>query len=72
MFNALDVMENLSFLEDLKFGIGDGNLHYYFYNWKCPEVTPDKVSSCNTLIVLPTTVEPLYCGHLGDLVKCPA
>ena len=18
-----------------------------------------------------TTVEPLYCGHLGDLVKCP-
>lgn len=43
VFNALDVMENLSFLEDLKFGIGDGNLHYYFYNWKCPEVTPDKV-----------------------------
>ena len=20
---------------------------------------------------LNTTVEPLYCGHLGDLVKCP-
>ena len=45
MFNALDLMDNKSFLEDLKFGTGDGNLHYYFYNWKCPEIPPEKVSS---------------------------
>lgn len=35
MFNALDLMENSKFLEELKFGIGDGNLQYYIYNWKC-------------------------------------
>ena len=23
------------------------------------------------IIVITDTVEPLYCGHLGDLVKCP-
>ena len=33
------------FLEDLKFGIGDGNLHYYLYNFKCPELTPEQVSA---------------------------
>ena len=26
VFNALDLMENKTFLENLKFGIGDGNL----------------------------------------------
>ncbi len=44
MFNALDLMENKVFLEKLKFGIGDGNLQYYLYNWKCPPMDPDKVS----------------------------
>lgn len=44
VFNALDLMENKEFLEKLKFGIGDGNLQYYLYNWKCPFMTPDKVS----------------------------
>lgn len=43
MFNALDLMENKVFLEKLKFGIGDGNLQYYLYNWKCPSMEPDKV-----------------------------
>ncbi|KYK68559.1 myristoyl CoA:protein N-myristoyltransferase [Toxoplasma gondii TgCatPRC2] len=38
VFNALDVMENKSFVEDLKFGIGDGFLRYYIYNWRCPEM----------------------------------
>ncbi|AQK97758.1 Glycylpeptide N-tetradecanoyltransferase 1 [Zea mays] len=28
VFNALDVMENESFLKELKFGPGDGQLHY--------------------------------------------
>ncbi|KAH8851760.1 Glycylpeptide N-tetradecanoyltransferase 1 [Schistosoma japonicum] len=36
VFNALDLMENGKFLEELKFGIGDGDLHYYLYNWRCP------------------------------------
>ena len=44
VFNALDLMENKSFLEELKFGIGDGNLQYYLYNWKCPSIPPEKVS----------------------------
>jgi glycylpeptide N-tetradecanoyltransferase len=45
VFNALDVMENSKFLETLKFGIGDGNLQYYIYNWKCPNIKPEKVSN---------------------------
>ena len=44
VFNALDVMQNKSVLESLKFGIGDGNLHYYLYNYKCPEIEPEKAS----------------------------
>jgi len=43
VFNALDLMENLEFLEKLKFGIGDGNLQYYFYNWRCPDMVPTKI-----------------------------
>ncbi|KAK9395695.1 Glycylpeptide N-tetradecanoyltransferase [Crotalus adamanteus] len=43
VFNALDLMENKTFLEMLKFGIGDGYLQYYFYNWKCPSMGPEKV-----------------------------
>lgn len=34
VFNALDVMENESFLKELKFGPGDGQLHYYLYNYR--------------------------------------
>lgn len=43
VFNALDLMENKIFLEKLKFGIGDGNLQYYLYNWKCPAMESEKV-----------------------------
>lgn len=43
VFNALDLMENSQFLENLKFGIGDGNLQYYIYNWKCPPMPANKV-----------------------------
>jgi len=43
VFNALNVMENDSFLKPLKFGIGDGHLQYYLYNWKCPEMSPSNV-----------------------------
>ena len=34
VLNALDIMENPKVLGELKFGIGDGNLHYYLYNWR--------------------------------------
>ncbi|KAG8139862.1 hypothetical protein E2320_002625 [Naja naja] len=48
VFNALDLMENKTFLEKLKFGIGDGNLQYYFYNWKCPSMGAEKYSGDNS------------------------
>ena len=38
VFNALDLGLNASMFEDLHFGSGDGNLQYYVYNWKCPQV----------------------------------
>eukprot|EP00571_Detonula_confervacea_P003580 CAMPEP_0172313478 /NCGR_PEP_ID=MMETSP1058-20130122/20264_1 /TAXON_ID=83371 /ORGANISM="Detonula confervacea, Strain CCMP 353" /LENGTH=488 /DNA_ID=CAMNT_0013027135 /DNA_START=44 /DNA_END=1506 /DNA_ORIENTATION=- len=38
VFNALNLMENDGFLESLKFGMGDGNLQYYVYNWLCPTI----------------------------------
>jgi len=44
VFNALDVMQNATFLEELKFKIGDGHLQYYLYNWKCKEMTPGEVA----------------------------
>lgn len=43
VFNALDLMDNKEFLEPLKFGIGDGNLQYYLYNWRCPSMTPNRI-----------------------------
>lgn len=72
VFNALDLMENKTFLEKLKFGIGDGNLQYYLYNWKCPSMAPEKVRALwgpasmrdpihremNRLLVLGTATSP--------------
>merc|ERR1711904_467895 len=40
VLNALNVMDNDDFLKYLKFGIGDGCLQYYLYNWKCPKIQP--------------------------------
>ncbi|KAK9815469.1 hypothetical protein WJX72_004194 [[Myrmecia] bisecta] len=34
VFNALDIFQNTEFLKELKFGIGDGLLRYYLYNWR--------------------------------------
>merc|ERR1711971_262709 len=34
VFNAINIMENEQFLKELKFGVGDGYLQYYLYNWK--------------------------------------
>ncbi|XAR54533.1 Glycylpeptide N-tetradecanoyltransferase [Bertholletia excelsa] len=38
VFNALDVMENRTLLKELKFGPGDGKLHYYLYNYRLNHV----------------------------------
>lgn len=43
VYNALDLMENGPLLRDLKFGIGDGRLQYYIYNWQCPQMMPKEV-----------------------------
>lgn len=43
VFNALDLMENHEIFEPLKFGIGDGVLHYYLYNWKSSIMKPSDV-----------------------------
>ena len=33
VFNALNILDNSLFLDELKFSSGDGYLHYYIYNW---------------------------------------
>ena len=40
VFNALNLMDNEEFLKELLFGIGDGHLQYYLYNWQCPDMQP--------------------------------
>ncbi|KAG6898342.1 hypothetical protein C0992_009017 [Termitomyces sp. T32_za158] len=34
VFNALTLMDNVPILPELKFGIGDGVLNFYLYNWR--------------------------------------
>jgi glycylpeptide N-tetradecanoyltransferase len=36
VFNCLDLMDNSEMLKELHFGVGDGHLRYYLYNWKVP------------------------------------
>ncbi|CAG8567601.1 12986_t:CDS:2 [Cetraspora pellucida] len=43
VFNCLDLMENKLFIEDLKFGPGDGYLNYYMYNWRCKDMDSGNV-----------------------------
>lgn len=43
VFNALDIMDNMSVFKELKFGIGDGNLQYYLYNWRSRPMVPAQV-----------------------------
>jgi glycylpeptide N-tetradecanoyltransferase len=43
VFNALKLMDNESFFAPLRFGAGDGTLHYYLYNWKCAKLAPGQV-----------------------------
>ena len=48
VFNALEVMNNATVFEYLKFVRGDGNLHYYFYNWRLNAIKPSEMA-----IILP-------------------
>lgn len=38
VFTVLNIMQNQSFLKDLKFKIGDGQLHYYLYNYQVKDM----------------------------------
>lgn len=38
VFNALTLQDNPLFLEQLKFGAGDGQLHFYLYNYRTAPV----------------------------------
>ncbi|KAL4929967.1 glycylpeptide N-tetradecanoyltransferase swoF [Aspergillus undulatus] len=38
VFNALTSQHNPLFLEQLKFGAGDGQLHFYLYNYRTPQI----------------------------------
>ncbi|CAI6336847.1 unnamed protein product [Periconia digitata] len=38
VFNALTLLDNPHFLEEQKFGAGDGNLHYYLYNYRAAPI----------------------------------
>jgi glycylpeptide N-tetradecanoyltransferase len=43
VFNALNLMDNDEYLKELKFGLGDGNLQYYLYNWACPTMQSNEL-----------------------------
>ncbi|KAI7895080.1 acyl-CoA N-acyltransferase [Mucor mucedo] len=43
VLNTLDLMDNAKFVDEQKFGNGDGYLNYYLYNYKCPDVSRNKV-----------------------------
>ncbi|KAF8201746.1 N-myristoyl transferase [Pholiota molesta] len=38
VFNALTLMDNMPILQDLKFGLGDGFLNFYLYNWRTAQL----------------------------------
>jgi len=43
VFNALNVLNNSEYFNALKFSAGSGNLHYYLYNFKCPDLKAGEV-----------------------------
>ncbi|KAL7276479.1 glycylpeptide N-tetradecanoyltransferase [Rhizina undulata] len=38
VFNALTLLDNTLFLEEQKFGPGDGQLHFYLFNWRTAHI----------------------------------
>lgn len=43
VFNCLDLMQNATVFDELKFGSGDGFLQFYLYNWKCAPMPASQV-----------------------------
>lgn len=43
VFNALDIMDNKQTFEELHFGVGNGNLYYYLYNWGMKKAAANKI-----------------------------
>ncbi len=43
VFNALNLMENGTFMQPLLFGPGDGHLQYYLYNYRLPPCEPQGI-----------------------------
>jgi len=43
VFNALNVLDNSKFIDECKFGPGNGYLQYYMYNWRCPAILSKEV-----------------------------
>lgn len=42
--NVVNILQNGEYLDELKFGSGDGKLNYYFYNWAYPRLEPSQVA----------------------------
>ncbi|KAL7699877.1 N-myristoyltransferase (NMT) [Lotmaria passim] len=42
--NAVDILDNRTFFDAMKFAPGDGQLRYYFYNWAYPKIDSSKVA----------------------------
>jgi len=47
VFNCLNIMSNSTFVKELKFGVGDGTLNFYMYNYGLKEgfMQPSKVAT---------------------------
>ena len=43
VFNCLNIMDNSKLFEPLKFGRGDGDLHYYMFNWSTNPISPSQI-----------------------------
>jgi len=51
VFNCLSIGDNNEFMNELKFGAGDGALHYYFFNYLVKDpgyIDPKKI--CTVLV----------------------
>lgn len=44
VFNCVEILDNGNFVKSLKFGEGDGQLHYYLFNWKTRPFKPSEVA----------------------------
>lgn len=47
VFNCLNIMHNSEFITELKFGLGDGMLNYYMYNFALKDgfIAPNKIGT---------------------------